>query len=140
MKKGTDLQEIIDAVKVKIPSEDLSSRADMIIQLLKGAVSQCSKKTYDKLDFEYCSEIQEGYFINEVSASSIELLSMYIVRDYLSQQFAIVSGRKQYLGTQAFNKLPLNKDRFDFYKEQVKYWTDRIQVFEMEFPDYSVER
>lgn len=140
MEKGTNLQEIFDAVKVKIPSENLSSKADMIVQLLKGAITQCRRKTYDNLDFEYSPEIQEGYFIYEVSLSSIELLSMYIVRDYLSQQFAIVSGRKQYLGTQAFNKLPANKEKFDFYNDQVKYWTDRIQVFEMEFPDYSAER
>lgn len=140
MKKGTDLQEIVDAVKIKIPNENLSGKQNQIAQLLKAATARCKRKTYDNLDFWYDEEILEGAFYYQVSSPTIELLALYIVRDYMSWQYSILNNRKKYLGTNAFNKIPSDKERYDFLLEQLDYWNTEIEKFEMEFPDYSEER
>lgn len=138
--KGTDLQEIIDTVKIKIPTENLSGKENHLAQLLKSATARCKRKTYDNLEFVYDEEILEGYFLNEISSPTIELLSLYIVRDYTTWQFSILNNRKKYLGTNAFNKLPSEKERYDFLSSQLDYWNAEIEKFEMEFPDYSEDR
>lgn len=140
MEKGTDLQEIIDAVKIKIPNENLSDKVNHIMQLLKSATSRCERKTYDDLTFCYHEDIQMGYFENNISAQTIELLSMYIVRDYLTWKFSILDNRKKYLGTNAFNKLPSDKEQYASLRSQVDYWNIEIEKFEMDFPDYSDSR
>ena len=137
MKKGTNLQKVIDAVKIKIPNENLSGKINQIIQLLQSAASRCRRKTYDNLSFHYYEEIQEGYFEDNISAPTVELLSMYIVRDYLSWKFSILDNRKKFLGTNAFNKLPSDKEQYESLRGQVNYWNTEIEKFEMEFPDYS---
>ena len=106
MENRTSLQEIVDAVKIKIPTEDLTGKENHLAQLLKSATARCKRKTYDKIDFYYDKELQEGYFYNSISEPTIELLSMYIVKDYTAWQFSILNNRKQYLGTNAFNKIP----------------------------------
>lgn len=140
MKKGTDLQEIVDAVKIKIPNENLSGKENQIAQLLKAATARCKRKTYDNIDFWYDEEILEGAFYSQVSSPTIELLALYIVRDYMTWQFSILNNRKKHLGTNAFNKIPSDKERYDFLKTQLDYWNTEIEKFEMEFPDYSEER
>lgn len=140
MIKETNLQEIVDAVKIKIPNENLSGKENQIVQLLKAATARCKRKTYDKLDFWYDEEILEGAFYNHVSSPTIELLSLYIVRDYMSWQYSILNNRKKYLGTNAFNKIPSDKERYDFLSDQLNYWNTEIEKFEMEFPDYSEDR
>lgn len=138
--KGTNLQEIVDAVKIKIPTENLSGKENHLAQLLKAATARCNRKTYDNLDFLYDEELQEGYFYNEISNATIELLSLYIVRDYTTWQFSILNNRKKYLGTNAFNKIPSEKERYDFLESQLNYWNLEIEKFEMDFPDYSEDR
>lgn len=140
MNNGTDLQEVVDAIKIKIPKENLTGKENQLMQLLKSATARCKRKTYDNIEFYYDEEIQEGYFYNQISAPTIELLSLYIVRDYLTWQFSILNNRKKYLGTNAFNKIPSDKERYDFLLEQLNYWNMEIEKFEMDFPDYSEER
>lgn len=140
MEKGTSLQEIFDAVKIKLPNENLSDKVSQIIQLLKSAISRCTRKTYDDLSFEYYEDIQEGYFKAHMTVQTIELLSMYIVRDYMSWKLSILDNRKKYLGTNAFNKLPSDKEQYESLRSQVNYWNVEISKFEMDFPDYSENR
>ena len=131
MAKGTNLQEIVDSVKIKIPNENLSGKENQIAQLLKSATARCKRKTYDNLDFWFDEEILEGYFLTQISDATIELLSLYIVRDYVSWQFSILSNRKKYLGTNAFNKIPSDKERYDFLESQLSYWNTEIEKFEI---------
>ena len=140
MEKGTSLQEIFDAVKIKLPNENLSDKVNQIIQLLKSDISRCKRKTYDDLSFEYYEDIQEGYFKTHITVQTIELLSMYIVRDYMSWKLSILDNRKKYLGTNAFNKLPSDKEQYESLRSQVNYWNVEISKFEMDFPDYSENR
>ena len=44
MNKGTDLQDVINTVKIKIPNENLSGKEAQMIQLLKSATAKCKKK------------------------------------------------------------------------------------------------
>lgn len=140
----TDLQEIVDAVKIKIPTEDLTGKEDKLIQLLKYAISRCYRKTYDEsLEFEYDELTKEGSFLYYVCQPTIELLSLYIVKEYFSWELLVLGNRLKYhVGTNAFNKLPndSNKDRYNFLTERLNYWTNEIIRFEAEFPDYSEER
>lgn len=140
MDNTTNLQEIIDAVKSKIPTENLSDKLSLLIQLLKSATARCKRKTYDNLEFVYDEETQEGYFITKITDPTIELLSLYIVKGYTTWQFNILNNRRKYLGTNAFNKIPSEKERYDFLKEQLSYWDNEIEKFEMDFPDYSEDR
>lgn len=140
MNNGTDLQEVVDSIKIKIPNENLTGKENQLMQLLKSATARCKRKTYDNIEFYYDEEIQEGYFYNQISAPTIELLSLYIVRDYLTWQFSILNNRKKYLGTNAFNKIPSDKERYDFLSKQLDYWNNEIEKFEMDFPDYSEDR
>lgn len=140
MNNRTNLQEIVDAVKIKIPNENLTGKENQLVQLLESATARCKRKTYDNIDFYYDEKMQEGYFYHKVSKPTIELLSMYIVKDYMTWQFSSFNNRKQYLGTTAFNKIPSYKERYDFLLEQLEYWNTEIEKFEMEFPDYSEDR
>lgn len=137
---GTNLQEVFDAFFVKIPHVDFSGKESEVAQFLKSAISKCYRHTYDNLKYFYDEELQEGYFENTVTSPSIELISMFMVKEYFVQKFALLTTRKQYLGTQAFNKIPSNKEEFDLTQNSLNYWNDEIARFLMEFPDYSDER
>lgn len=138
--KGTDLQEVFDAFFIKIPYVDFTGKESEIVQFLKSAISKCNRHIYDNLKYTYSEEIQEGCFENVISPATIELISMFMVKEYFVQKFALLTTRKQYLGTQAFNKIPTNKDEFDLTKNYLNYWDNEITRFLMEFPDYSDER
>ena len=138
--KGTDLQEVFDAFFIKVPHVDFTNKENQVIQFLKSAVSKCYRHTYDNLKYFYDEELKEGYFEKEISIPSIELISMFMVREYFVQKFSKLTSRKQYLGTQAFNKIPSNKEEFEKTANSLKYWSDEIDRFLMEFPDYSEER
>lgn len=139
--KGTDLQEVFDAFFIKVPHVDFTGKEGQVAQFLKSAVSKCYRHTYDNiLDYHYDEEIQEGNFNTKISQSSIELISMFMVKEFFVQKFALLNARKQYLGTQAFNKIPANIEEFNLTSNSLKYWSDEIDRFLMEFPDYSDER
>ena len=137
---GTNLQEVIDAVRVKLPTEKLSGKENQIVQLLRAATARCSRKTYDNLEFDYVPEILEGYFHEKLHSPTIELLALYVARDYVSWQYSILGDRKRFLGTTAFNKIPSDKERFDLLKSQIDFFNTEIEKFEMDFPDYSEDR
>jgi len=107
---------------------------------MKTAIAKCYRHTYDNLEFVYVEELEEGNFLNVISQSSIELISMYMVKEYLVPTLSILSKRRQYLGTQAFNKIPSYKEQYDMMKQSLEYWSEEIEKFLMEFPDYSDER
>lgn len=140
MERGTGLQEVVDAVKIKIPNENLSGKEGQLMQLLKSAAAQCQRKTYDNVDFFYDEKMKDGFFYNNVTQPTIELLSMYIVKGWLSWEFSVLNKRKKYLGTNAFNKIPSDKEQYDFLFDQLNYWNSEIEKFEMQFPDYSDSR
>jgi len=137
---GTDLQELFDSFFIKLPSVDFTDKESQIIQLLKSAIGKCYRRTYDDLTYVYDNTLKTGYFISIISQASIELIAINMVRDYFSQKFAIISGRKQYLGTQAFDKIPSYKEEFNTVKQSIEYWNTELDKLMAEFPDYSDER
>lgn len=137
---GTDLQEVFDSFFVKIPSVDFTGKESQVIQFFKSAIGKCYRQTYDDLTYEYDYDLQEGSFINNISQATIELISIYMVREYFAQRYAVISGRKRYLGTQAFNKIPENKEEFEEVSKSLNYWTDELNRFVAQFSDYSDER
>lgn len=138
---GTNLQEVFDAFFIKVPHVDFTGKESQVYQFFKSAIAKCYRHTYDNiLSHFYDEELQEGFFDTKISQSSIELISMFMVKEYFVQKFALLNSRKQYLGTQAFNKIPSNIEEFNLTNESLKYWSDEIARFLMEFPDYSEER
>ena len=137
---GTNLQEVFDAFFSKFPNVDFTGKESQVVQFLKSAIGKCYRRVYDDLTYEYDDVLDEGNFINTVSNSSIELISMYMAKEYISQKYAVLCGRKQYLGTQAFNKIPSLKEEFDTVEKTMNYWLEEIDKFLNEFPDYSDER
>lgn len=137
---GTDLQLVFDSFFIKVPSVDFKGKESQVFQFFKTAIAKCKKHLYDEITYVYDEDLHEGYFKSLVSDQSIELISMYMAKEYFTQKYALISGRKQYLGTQAFNKIPAYKDQFEVVKQSAENWTDEIERFLMEFPEYSDER
>lgn len=137
---GTDLQNVFDSFFIKIPNVDFTSKEDQVYQFFKTANAKCNRKTYDNLDHTYNGDLKEGNYVHVISQQSIELVAMYMVREYYYQLFSILLSRKTYLGTQAFNKIPSNKEQFELIKYQMDKWENDIKEFESDFPDYSDER
>jgi len=138
--KGTNLQEVFDAFFIKVPSIDFSEKENQVIQFLKSAIAHCHKHTYDNLEYFYDEDLENGYFYNTISIDSIELISMFMTIDCFQQRFSLINMRRQYLGTNAFNKIPSNKEDFENTKNSLDYWRNRIDRYLMEFPEYSDER
>ena len=137
---GTDLQDIFDSFFVKLPSVDFTGKESQIIQLMKSAIGRCYRQTYDNLTYVYDEDTKEGYFNNNISQSSIELIALNMVKEYFSQKFAAIVNRKQYLGTQAFDKIPSYKDEFNETKQSIDFWNSELDKLISELPDYSDER
>lgn len=138
---GTNFQEVFDSFFIKIPSVDFTNKESQVIQFFKSAIGKCYRIPYDDIQgYIYDENLKEGYFKDIISQSSIELISMYMVKEFLSQKLAILCGRKQYLGTQSFNKIPNMKEELDVTLSSLNYWTNEIDNLVKEFPDYSDER
>lgn len=137
---GTDLQEVFDAFFIKVPTVNFTGKESEVFQLFKTATSLAKKKTYDSLEYQYDDVEGEGTFIGMVSGDTLELLSMYMTKSYFQQKLALISGRKQHLGTQAFNKIPSNKEQFEMVENSLNYWNQEIEKLLEDFPDYSSER
>jgi hypothetical protein len=137
---GTDLQEVFDAFFAKIPSVDFTGKESLIVQYLKSAIGKCYRQIYDDLTFSYDETLKTGTFTNIVSKSTIELVSMYMIKEYLEPKYLLLCGRKQYIGTQAFNKIPSLKEEFDVIEKSINHWNNEIDKFKNEFPDYSEDR
>jgi len=136
----TNIQEVIDSFLIKLPTVDFTGKEDMVFQLFKTAVAKCSRKPYDSLEYFYDTTIKEGYFLNKIHDDSIELVSMYMLKEYYIREFDLTTSRLKYLGTQAFNKIPSSKENFDAVSDKLKNLNDEIATFEMNLPDYSDER
>ena len=137
---GTNLQEVFDAFFSKFPNVDFTGKESQVVQFLKSAIGKCYRRVYDNLTYEYDDILKEGSFVNIVSNPSIELLSMFMAKEYITQKYAVLCGRKQYLGTQAFSKIPSLKEEFDTVEKTMNYWINEVDMFLNEFPDYSDER
>lgn len=137
---GTNLQEVFDAFFSKFPNVNFTDKESQVVQFLKSAIGKCYRRVYDILMYEYDDALKEGNFISTVSNSSIELVSMYMAKEYITQKYALLCGRKQYLGTQAFNKMPSLKEEFETVEKTMNYWNNEVDKFLDEFPDYSDER
>ena len=137
---GTNLQKVFDAFFVKIPTVNFTGKESMVAQFLESAIAKCYRHTYDNLTYDYDKDLQEGYFNNEVSSPSVELISMFMAREYYIQRYSLLNSRKQHIGTQAFNKLPDMKTDLDVTTSTLSEWDKNISIFLMDFPDYSDER
>lgn len=137
---GTNLQEVFDAFFIKIPEVNFTNKESQVFQFFKTSLSKCKKKVYDNLNYIYDTVTNIGNFEDVIDNSTVELLATYMVKEYFSQQFSIISGRKAYLGTQAFNKIPSNKELFEIAESQMNYWDREISKLQSDFPDYSDER
>lgn len=137
---GTDLQDVFDSFFIKFPNVDFTNKESQVFQIFKTAIAKCSRNVYEKLEYTYDEITHDGSFLNIIPNSSIELIATYMAKEYSSQIFTLISARKQYIGTQSFNKLPDKKIDFDEAKYLFEYWNNELEKFKSEFPDYSDER
>ena len=137
---GTNLQEVINAFLIKFPGTDFSDKIEQVIQIFKSSLPKCRKHTYDNLEYTYHPEIQEGYFYHTLSPDTVELIAIAMAKEYSGSILSILSTRKQYLGTQAFNKIPNMKEKYDLANSDYRRFCNEFDSFKMEFPDYTDER
>jgi hypothetical protein len=107
---------------------------------MKSAIGKCHRQTYDNLTYTYDETLKTGSFVNIIAQSSIELIALNMVKEYFSQKFVVISNRKQYLGTQAFDKIPSYKEEFNATKQSIDFWNNELDKLISELPDYSDER
>ena len=138
MKKGTNIQEIVDSFTIKVPQ--FGGSINEIVQYMKSSIAKCRRHVYDNLDFEYDPEIITGYFHDKISDSSIEFIAILMASEYWFKEFSKISARRTYLGTQAFNKIPNNTESYNLASKNLEKWTLEAQMFSEELPDYSEER
>lgn len=135
---GTDIQEVLDSFTIKVPT--FSGSLDYAMQLMKSAIAKVYRHTYDKLDYHYDAESKTGSFDSKISNASVELIALAMACDYYLREIGFLTTRKEYVGTQAFNKIPSNKDKLTVLKGNYEKWVEELQMFVEEFPDYSDER
>lgn len=134
----TDFQEVIINFQSKVPT--FEGTLQLLVQYLKSAISRCHRQVYDNLEFWYDEEILEGHFCERLQLDTIELLAMYMAQEHFLNLMSLYDKRKQYLGTQAFNKIPNLKDNYDFITTKYNFWSEEIRKLRDELPDYSEER
>ena len=88
--KGTDLQEVFDAFLIKVPGVDFKNKESQIVQFMKSAISKCYRHTYDSLEYEINNSNYTGYFKSNITHPSIELISMFMAKEYFSQKFSVI--------------------------------------------------
>lgn len=135
---GTNIQEVLDSFKIKAPL--FSGDEDLFIQIMKSAIAKCYRVTYDDLLYVYDSEAKKGHFSKQISNSSVELIATFMAKEFYAMELARCTARKSYLGTQAFNKIPGNKEKFDMVMKDCQHWNEEAFKFSQQFPDYSEDR
>lgn len=129
------LQEVYDSFFIKIPSHDFTGEESLVYQLFKTAIAYASDTSSENLSYTLSNseDSYDGVFNNDVSQKTIELVSLYMSKEYLRRQINKFEAQKQHVGTKNFNKLPNFKDEFDSVNKLFKSVCDEITLFRQEF-------
>lgn len=134
---ATQLQEVYDAFFVKIPSHSFASEKSLVFQFLKTSVGLTSNTVKDNLTYTYDGTSYAGSFTGTLTQNTIELIALYMVREYYRRRVSKFEAIKQDIGTKDFNKLPNLKEPYEIAKSLFKDADSEIEDFRQEFYSYS---
>lgn len=132
---GTNIQSVIDAFCIKLPSVDFSSQEDVLFQIFKSAIGYTSS-TLGTLTYTVDETIYEGTFIDTLTQSDIELISLGMVREYYRRPLSAFMFKKQHIGTKDFDKLPNLKDGYAIAKDVYATADAEFEKYKHEFYSY----
>lgn len=135
---GTQLQEVYDAFFVKTPDTDFTGKEELVYQFFKASIGYCYKTVPESLTYTLTNQTTyDGQFNDTLGLDSIELLALCMARELYRRYDEKYNNIKQYVGTQAFNKLPDIPDLAEKSKERLTTLSDEIYKFRQEFYTYE---
>lgn len=135
---ATELQEVYDAFFIKIPSHDFVDEVDQVYRFFKTAIGRASNSVNENLSYIITDESSyDGNFIGTLTQNTIELIALYMVKEYYRRCVSKFEAIKQHIGTKDFNKLPNIKEEYEITKSLLKYADEELNSFRQEFYLYS---
>lgn len=134
---GTNIQIVFDSFFVKIPTVDFTGKESLVFQLFKSSIPYCYKTVPEDLTYTFDETLYEGTFDNILGQDTIELIALCMKREYYRREVDKYASTKQYIGTQAFNKLPNMKELSDCARVNLKDISDTFEAFRQEFYTYK---
>lgn len=132
---GTNLQDVFDAFFIKLPGVDFTNQEDVVLQLLKSALTYASS-TIGTLIYTVDLNTYTGNFDDVLTGNAIELISLYMVREYYRRPVSLFMNKKQQVGTKDFDKLPNLKDGYAIAKSMYNDADAEVDKYKHEFYSY----
>lgn len=134
---GTQIQEVFDAFFIKLLNVDFTGKEAIVYQIFKSSIPHCIKTVPEDLIYTFDESTYTGIFNDVLGCDSIELIALAMVCEYYFKELGKLSGRKQYLGTQAFNKIPDLKDELNATQLDYNEANEKFEKFRQEFYSYT---
>lgn len=130
---GTSIQEVYDSFFMKLPEDDFTGRETLVLQLFKASVAYSYKTVPENLTYTYDEILHEGSFVDTIGQDSIELIALFMTREFYRREKDRYSKIKQHVGTQSFNKLPDMLEKSKDARTNYVLLSDEIEKFRQEF-------
>ena len=119
----TDFSNTYPIIQIEKDNTDLTS-----LSFTDTGNTQC---------FIIISQTYDGSYAQTLGVDSIELIALYMLREYYNKFVLKFGKQKEWIGTKDFNKLPTLKDQYEKTKESLDAVTDQIDKFRQEFYSYK---
>lgn len=83
------------------------------------------------------SQSYDGEYVETLGEDSIELLSLFMLREHYNKFVMKFGKQREYIGTKDFDKLPNLKNKYENTKETLDSINDQIFEFRQEFYTYK---
>lgn len=133
---GTNIQEVYDSFFIKIPSVSFIGKESLVFQLFKSSLPYCEKTVPEDLTYIFDQTLWIGNFNNTISQATIELIALCMKREHYRRELDKYTSMKQYIGTQAFNKLPDIPKQSQEARMNFELLENDIEKFKQDFNPY----
>jgi len=83
------------------------------------------------------SQAYDGSYTQTLGVDSIELIALYMLREYYNKFVLKFGKQKEWIGTKDFDRLPNLKNQYENTKESLDAVNDQIDKFRQEFYSYK---
>lgn len=133
---ATQLQEVYDAFFAKVPTHDFTDEESYVFQIFKSSVGYSKMTVSD--DLTYTADASyEGSFGGILDDNTIELIALYMLKEWYRRDVGRFDGIKAQIGTKDFNKRPDLKVPYDIAKSKLDSTDSEIYRFRQEFYSYG---
>ena len=133
---ATQIQDVYDAFFAKIEF-DFTGKESLVYQFFKAANGYAYKTVPENLEYTITdNEDYTGNYTETLSQETIELIALYMKREYLEKIIAKFEGQRNIVGTKDFGKLGF-RDQYVAAMNGKKRLADEIEKFRQEFYSYA---